>query len=231
MSKRKSRYRNKQSEDNVVKLFRINILPKNKKQESLIKAIEENKIVVTLGCAGTGKTYCSAGTIAKLYSKGGYERIVLARSNMPTGKSLGSFPGDIKDKLTPFLMPMLDVLKELFGKGKYEYMLSKGEIEMQPIETVRGRSFKNSLILVDEAQNLTMDELKALSTRLGENSKLIFMGDPAQSDHKNGQDLNRFANLLIKNNIEVPVIKFNANEIVRSDIVADLVKMFIKENI
>jgi phosphate starvation-inducible PhoH-like protein len=231
MSKRKSRYRNKQSEDNVIKLFRINILPKNKKQETLIAAIENSKIVVTLGCAGTGKTYCSAGTIAKLYSQGSYERIVLARSNMPTGKSLGNFPGDIKDKLTPFLMPMLDVLKELFGKGKYEYMLNKGEIELQPLETVRGRSFKNSLILVDEAQNLTMDELKALSTRLGENSKLIFMGDPAQSDHKNGQDLNRFANLLIKNNIEVPVIKFNSNEIVRSDIVADLVKMFIKENI
>lgn len=230
MSKRRSRYKQKEN-NNVINLNRIDVLPKNKKQETLIAAIENSKIVVTLGCAGTGKTYCSAGTIAKLYSKGGYEKIVLARSNMPTGKSLGSFPGDIKDKLSPFLMPMLDVLKELFGKGKYEYMLNKGEIEMQPIETVRGRSFKNSLILVDEAQNLTLDELKAVSTRLGENSKLIFMGDPAQSDHKNGEDLNRFASLIVKNGIDLPVIRFTANEIVRSDIVADLVKMFIKENI
>lgn len=229
MSKRRSRYKNKS--DNVVKLFQPQVLPKNRKQEQLIKAIEENNLVITLGCAGTGKTYCSAGTIVKLYSKGGYEKIVLARSNMPTGKSLGSFPGDIKDKLKPFLMPMLDVLEEFFGKGKFEYMINKGEIEMQPIETIRGRSFKNALILVDEAQNLTMDELKAISTRLGENSKLVMMGDPAQSDHKNGEDLAKFALLLRKNKIQLPVIEFNSDEIVRSDIVADLVKMFIKEKI
>ena len=110
-------------------------------------------------------------------------------------------------------------------------MLAKGEIEIQPIETIRGRSYKNALVLVDEAQNLDFDELKAISTRLGENSKLVLMGDPAQSDVKDGADLLKFCYLVNKNGINLPVIKFEVDDIVRSDIVADLVKMFLRENV
>jgi len=210
---------------------KFNIIPKNEKQDILVRSINCAPITVTIGCAGTGKTYCSAGTVAQLFMKGGYKKIVLTRANVPTGKSLGHFPGDIKDKMTPWLLPMLEVLKKAFGSGKYEYMLNKEQIEIQPIETIRGRSYENALVLVDEAQNLTMDELKAISTRIGENSKLILMGDPAQSDVKDGRDLMHFCHLCQKHGLDVPVIEFGVNDIVRSDIVADLVKMFIKEQV
>jgi len=209
----------------------FNIIPKNEKQDILIQSIKCAPVVIAMGCAGTGKTFCSAGTVAQLFMKGKYKKIVLTRANVPTGKSLGHFPGDIKEKMTPWLLPMLEVLRKAFGAGKYEYMLSKEQIEIQPIETIRGRSYENALVLVDEAQNLNMDELKAISTRIGENSKLILMGDPAQSDVKEGKDLKRFGYLCRKHGLNVPVIEFGVEDIVRSDIVADLVRMFIEEKV
>jgi len=226
----KSRYA-KKAEASSRKELKFNILPKNKKQDLLITAIKTHPITVTIGCAGTGKTYCSAGTVATLFLKGRYKKIVLTRANVPTGKSLGSFPGDIKEKMTPWLLPMLEVLKKAFGPGKFAYMIEKEQIEIQPIETIRGRSYEDALILVDESQNLNMDEIKAITTRIGENSKLVLMGDPAQSDVKKGEDLLRFCSLVEKAGIEVPVVEFGVNDIVRSDIVASLVKMYIKEKV
>jgi phosphate starvation-inducible PhoH-like protein len=227
MSKRKSRYATK----NNVHRLGFHVIPKNEKQDKLIRSIKVYPITVTIGCAGTGKTYCSAGTVAQLYLQGKYDKIVLTRANVPTGKSLGHFPGSIQEKMTPWLLPMLEVLEKAFGKSKYQYMINKGEIEIQPIETIRGRSYENALVLVDEAQNLNMDELKAISTRLGENSKLILMGDPAQSDVKEGKDLMRFCNLIKQTGISLPVVEFSVDDIVRSDIVADLVRMFIAQKI
>lgn len=235
MTKRKSRYAEKdlKKENNIRELYRFNVIPKNYKQDALIKAIKTHPITVTIGCAGTGKTYCSAGTVAQIFqnSKEGYQKIVLTRANVPTGKTLGHFPGTIQDKMTPWLMPMLEVLSKSFGKGKFEYMLNRGQIEIQPIETIRGRSYENALVLVDEAQNLCMDELKAITTRIGENTKLVLMGDPAQSDVKDGRDLIEFCYKVKRSGISLPVIEFGVNDIVRSDIVADLVRMFIKEKL
>jgi phosphate starvation-inducible PhoH-like protein len=227
LSKRKSRYATK----NNVHCLGFHVIPKNEKQDKLIRSIKVYPITVTIGCAGTGKTYCSAGTVAQLYLQGKYDKIVLTRANVPTGKSLGHFPGSIQEKMTPWLLPMLEVLEKAFGKAKYQYMINKGEIEIQPIETIRGRSYENALVLVDEAQNLNMDELKAISTRLGENSKLILMGDPAQSDVKEGKDLMRFCSLIKQTGISLPVVEFSVDDIVRSDIVADLVRMFIAQKI
>jgi phosphate starvation-inducible PhoH-like protein len=243
MSKKQSRYSVKQNaklpkymlreeerKGNVHRLpTSFHLLPKNEKQDDLIDAIKECPITVTMGCAGTGKTYCSAGTVAQLFMKGKYKKIVLTRANVPTGKSLGHFPGTVEEKMTPWLMPMLEVLTKAFGKGKYEYMLSKGEIEIQPIETIRGRSYENALVLVDEAQNLNIEEIKAITTRIGENTKLVLMGDPAQSDVSNGKDLIRFARKVNQAGILLPVIEFGVDDIVRSDIVADLVRLFIEE--
>jgi len=230
MSKRKSRYAEKNNKD-VYQLYRFTVIPKNEKQDELIRSIKLYPITVTLGCAGTGKTYCSAGTVAQLFQKGKYDKIVLTRANVPTGKTLGHFPGTIQEKMTPWLMPMLEVLSKAFGKSKFEYLLNKGQIEIQPIETIRGRSYDNALVLVDEAQNLCIDELKAITTRIGENTKLILMGDPAQSDVRNGKDLVEFCWKVKKAGIDLPVIEFGVNDIVRSDIVADLVKMFIEERL
>lgn len=228
MSKRKSRYASKH---NNVHRIGFHVIPKNEKQDKLIRSIKVYPITVTIGCAGTGKTYCSAGTVVSLFMQGKYDKIVVTRANVPTGKTLGHFPGTIQEKMTPWLLPMLEVFEQGFGKEKYKYMMNKGEIEIQPIETIRGRSYRNALVLVDEAQNLSIDELKAISTRLGENSKLILMGDPAQSDVRSGEDLLRFCRLVKKCGIQLPVIEFGVDDIVRSDIVADLVRMFMTEKI
>jgi phosphate starvation-inducible PhoH-like protein len=228
MSKRKSRHNRN---ENVISLYSFSVLPKNEKQDLLIQSIKNFPLTVTMGCAGTGKTYCSAGTIAQLFttSRNGYNKIVLTRANVPTGKSLGHFPGTIAEKMTPWLLPMLEVLQKSFGKGKFDFMLSKGQIDIQPIETIRGRSYENALVLVDEAQNLCMDELKAITTRIGENTKLVLMGDPAQSDVKNGEDLVEFCRKVSNSGIDLPIIEFGVDDIVRSDIVADLVRLFIEE--
>jgi phosphate starvation-inducible PhoH-like protein len=228
MSKRKSRHNRN---ENVISLYSFSVLPKNEKQDLLIQSIKNFPLTVTMGCAGTGKTYCSAGTIAQLFttSRNGYDKIVLTRANVPTGKSLGHFPGTIAEKMTPWLLPMLEVLQKSFGKGKFDFMLSKGQIDIQPIETIRGRSYENALVLVDEAQNLCMDELKAITTRIGENTKLVLMGDPAQSDVKNGEDLVEFCRKVSNSGIDLPIIEFGVDDIVRSDIVADLVRLFIEE--
>ena len=222
----------KQRNERIVRDERsFHIQPKTHNQQLLLDAIESFPIVVTLGAAGVGKTYCAASKVAQLYLTGKYDNIILTRSNVPTGRSLGFFPGDIKEKLTPWLLPLISVLEKQLGKTKYEYILAKNILQLQPLETIRGRSFENSLVLVDECQNLTIEELKAISTRLGENSKMVLMGDSSQSDINSGKDILKFVNICRKYNIEIPIVEFTVEDIVRSDIVGQLVKAFIKEKI
>lgn len=209
----------------------FHIQPKTAAQQYLLDSIDESILTIAIGPAGTGKTYCSAMKAAQIYLKGGYEHIILTRPNIPTGRSLGHFPGTVEDKMTPWLKPIMTVLEKGLGKGRYEYMLSKNIIQIQPIETIRGQSFENSIILCDESQNLLISELKAMTTRIGENSKMVLMGDPAQNDLDKKDSLNNFADMCFKYNIQVPVVRFGIKDIVRSDLVAELCKMFIKENI
>ncbi len=209
----------------------FHIQPKTDNQQLLLDAIHNFPITVTLGAAGVGKTYCAASKVAQLYMTGKYDSIILTRSNVPTGRSLGFFPGDINEKLTPWLLPLISVLEKQLGKTKYEYLMAKNIVQLQPLETIRGRSFENSLVLVDECQNLTIEELKAITTRLGENSKMILMGDSSQSDINAGKDILKFVKICTKHNIQIPIVEFTVDDIVRSDIVGQLVKAFIKEKI
>ena len=209
----------------------FHIQPKNAKQQDLLDAIRHNAITITIGCAGTGKTYCSSSMIASLFLTGKYDKIILSRANVPTGKSLGHFPGTIAEKMAPWLLPITSVLEKSFGASYYKYLTSKDKIEIQPLETIRGRSYENSLVIVDECQNLTFEEIKAITTRLGENSKMVLCGDPAQSDTNNGQDIIKFVRLCRKHDIEIPIIEFSVEDIVRSDIVARIVKMLMEEKL
>lgn len=210
------------------KAFRVD--PKTENQNLLLEAIPEYDIVVALGPAGTGKTYCSVGKVVELYNKGHYKKIVIARSIIPTGKSMGYLPGDLKEKMIPWLLPMLSVMEKAFGKQKFDIMMAKDDISIQPLETIRGRSFEDSLILIDEAQNLSFEEIKAITTRLGENSKMVLMGDAFQSDLQGKSALLTFCAMCARHNIEIPVIQFGLDDIVRSDIVGKLVRMFVMEH-
>jgi len=206
----------------------IHIQPTNDVQDQLINGITGYPLTVVTGPAGVGKTYVTANVALNLLAKGKHRKLILSRSNMPTGKSLGSFPGDIKDKIEPWLSPMISVLKERLGETHYAALYGRGNIQYQPLETIRGASFNDSIILIDEAQNLTYEEIKAVTTRIGQKSKMVLMGDPMQKDIRFSGlvQLQKIAN---KHNLDVPVIEFSVDHIVRSDIVADLVRAYIKE--
>lgn len=206
----------------------FHIQPKNSTQQYLLDCINESVMTICIGPAGTGKTFCTGMKAAQLILKGGYDKIVLTRPNVSTGRSLGYFPGSVEEKMTPWLKPIMNVLQDGLGKGRYDYMVSKEQIQIQPIETIRGNSFENCIIIVDESQNLNMSEIKAITTRIGENSKLILLGDPAQSDVHDGEALDDFVEMCHHYGIEAPIIRFTTDHIVRSDIVAQLVKMFAK---
>jgi phosphate starvation-inducible PhoH-like protein len=205
----------------------VHIEPKTKKQDELLRAIAQSQLVITTGPAGVGKTWCAVQSAVNLLAQGKVKQIVLTRSNIPTGKTLGSFPGDIHDKLSPWLAPMTSVIKQRLGIGDYESKVSAGRIQFQPLETIRGASFQNAIILVDEAQNLTYEEVKAITTRIGEGSQMVLMGDPMQKDTRDS-GLVEFKNIIRKYKLEVPVVEFSVDDIVRSDLVAHLVKAFIK---
>jgi phosphate starvation-inducible PhoH-like protein len=223
--------RNARNQKQVVAPKGFHIQPKNQKQETLLKSIRLHPLVCAIGPAGTGKTYCSAMQAANLFLQGGYRKIVLTRANVPTGRSLGFFPGTVEEKLAPWLAPIVNVLKKAFGESHYQNLVAMGRIELQPLETIRGMSYEDAIIMVDEAQNLNMEEIKAITTRLGEGSKLVLMGDQSQSDVENGKSLIRFVELCKRSDIEVPIIEFGVDDIVRSDIVGQLVRMFLKEKI
>ena len=208
----------------------FHIQPKNATQNYLLESIENNTMTVCIGPAGTGKTYCSGMKAAQLYVKGNYKKIVITRPNVSTGRSLGFFKGDITEKMTPWLKPIMNVLEKGMGPGRFECDMRQGRIDIQPMETIRGNSFEDCLIICDESQNLTMEELKAMVTRIGENSKLILLGDPNQSDVKNGNDLQRFVDMCVKHGVPCPVVRFTLDDVVRSDIVKHLLIMFHKEN-
>lgn len=200
----------------------IHIEPKTPHQQKLIELLNKNPIVIASGPAGCGKTYISAAMAAKAYSEGRVNQIILSRANVPTGRSLGHFPGTVEDKLTPWLMPALDVLRQFLGEGLYKYCVEKKIILMQPIETIRGRSFESAFIIIDEAQNLQIDETTSIVTRLGEYSNLALLGDPFQTDIKGLNGLVWFEALVKKYKLNIPSVHFTIDDVVRSKVVKEI---------
>jgi phosphate starvation-inducible PhoH-like protein len=162
-------------------------------------------------------------------------KIILCRANIPTGRSLGFFKGDKDDKMLNWLMPMIDVLKQRMGAGRFETSLNNGLIELQPLETIRGRSFggedEGAFFLIDEAQQMTVEEIKAVCTRVGENCKLILMGDLAQSDIKETSGLGKLIHLAKKYMLPVTIVDFELDDIQRSSVCRMFVETFYKEGL
>jgi len=213
----------------MAKRLKVNpIVLATKNQELLVEAINSAPVIVVAGPAGTGKTFVAVHKLAELYSSDtSYKQIVVARPNVPTGTSLGFFPGDPKEKLESWLGPILSNLRAIYGKGPVEALIRSEMIVLQPIETIRGQSFEDSLILVDEAQNLSKEELIAVVTRLGENSKLVLTGDPDQTDRKDG-GYSWLAEFIVTNNLPGRVVTFGLDDIVRSGFVGAFVRALAK---
>jgi phosphate starvation-inducible PhoH-like protein len=207
------------------------LTPKTDKQKDLLDALKENNQVFILGPAGTGKTYVTATYAADLYTTKEIDKIVITRPHVAVGKELGFLKGDLTEKTMPWALPVLDVLEKHLGKGTVETGIKNGNIEMAPLALMRGRSFDNAFIIVDETQNITTHELKMLLTRVGEGTTIVLNGDVQQSDLKEADGLSKIIHLAKKHMLPVPIIEFGVGDIIRSDICAQWVRVFMTEGL
>jgi phosphate starvation-inducible PhoH-like protein len=183
------------------------------------------------GPAGTGKTYCVATFAANQYHLKNINKIVITRPHVAVGKDIGYLPGTLEEKCAPWALPVVDVLERHLTKGVVETGLKNQNIEVAPLALMRGRSFENTFVVVDEAQNITLPELKMLVTRIGEGSKLVLNGDIQQSDLKEADGLSKITHYAKKHMLPIPIIEFTIDDVVRSDICKAWVEVFTKEGV
>lgn len=204
----------------------IALLPKNERQKEYIDALRSAPQVIVTGPAGTGKTYLAATKAAQLYQTNKIDKIILTRPNVPTGRSIGFFPGTLEEKMAPWVIPFTDVLTKHLGEDAMACAVKNGNLQIVPFEVIRGRTFDDAFVILDEAQNTTVQEIKAFLTRVGENSQVIVNGDIAQSDLRGDSGLKKIIDLIDTYKLPVPVIEFGIDDVVRSDICAMWVKSF-----
>jgi phosphate starvation-inducible PhoH-like protein len=198
----------------------------NPTQADYLDALRRYPQVIVLGPAGTGKTWLAATHAADLYRNRRIDKIILTRPNVPCGRSLGFFPGSLEDKFAPWAMPVAEAIKERIGKSAYDIALKNGNIELVPFEVMRGRSWKNAFVLLDEAQNATPAEIKMFLTRIGEDCTMVINGDVSQCDLAVESGLRTVVQLIAAQNLPVPVIEFTRGDIVRSGVCAMWVNAF-----
>jgi len=211
----------------LIKTPRKSVIARSKKQSDYIKALKENDIVISLGPAGTGKSFLAVSVAVTLLMEKKIERVILSRPAVEAGEKLGFLPGDMKEKVDPYLRPLYDALYELFGADKIDKKIESGEIEIAPLAFMRGRTLKNCVAILDEAQNATETQIKMFLTRIGENSKLIVNGDPSQIDliNKKYSGLVKSKNTL-KNIKEIKIIEFDHNDVVRHPLVSKIISAY-----
>jgi phosphate starvation-inducible PhoH-like protein len=207
------------------------IRPLNATQADYLDALQSSPQVIVLGPAGTGKTWIAATHAADLYRAGNISKIILTRPNVPCGRSLGFFPGSLEDKFAPWAAPVIEAIKARMGAAAYDIALKKGDIEMAPFEVMRGRSWKDAFVLLDEAQNATAAEIKMFLTRVGEDCSVVVNGDISQCDLEETSGLRVVIDLIARKRLPVPVIEFGMDDIVRSGICAMWVKAFAEARI
>jgi phosphate starvation-inducible PhoH-like protein len=215
----------------IIKTPKKSIIPRSEKQKEYVRALRQSDIVISAGPAGTGKTFLAVAVGLTLLLDKKIERIILSRPAVEAGERLGFLPGDMKEKVDPYLRPLYDSLYDLFDFEKIQRMIEIGDIEIAPLAFMRGRTLKNSFAILDEAQNATDTQIKMFLTRIGENSKLVINGDPSQIDlpNKNLSGLNRSKKLLGHLN-EISVIDFDHSDVVRHPLVSKIVKAYSDKN-
>jgi len=211
----------------LIKTPRKSVIARTEKQSDYIKALKENDIVMSLGPAGTGKSFLAVSVGITMLMEKKIERVILSRPAVEAGEKLGFLPGDMKDKVDPYLRPLYDALYELFGADKIEKKIDSGEIEIAPLAFMRGRTLKNCFAILDEAQNATETQIKMFLTRIGENSKLVVNGDPSQIDliNKSQSGLIKSKNIL-KHLKEIKIIEFDHNDVVRHPLVSKIIRAY-----
>ena len=203
--------------------YRKNIRAQNPSQQRLLDAIDSAPLVFAVGAAGTGKTFLAVAKAVEALDAGAVRRIVLSRPAVEAGESLGFLPGDMEEKLSPYLRPLYDALIDRLSSKRLKALMAEGVIEIAPIAYMRGRTLNNAYVVIDEAQNCTYGQLKMLLTRLGWNSSMVVTGDPAQNDLLPGlSGLMDVADKLDGLD-KVEIVRFSREDVVRHPLVADMI--------
>ena len=220
-----------QNVTDIIKTPKKSIIPRSEKQKEYVRALRQSDIVISAGPAGTGKTFLAVAVGLTMLLEKKIERIILSRPAVEAGERLGFLPGDMKEKVDPYLRPLYDSLYDLFHFEKIQRMIEIGDIEIAPLAFMRGRTLKNSFAILDEAQNATDTQIKMFLTRIGENSKIVVNGDPSQIDlpNKNISGLDRSKKLLSHLD-EISVIDFDHSDVVRHPLVSKIVKAYSNHN-
>jgi len=200
---------------------------KNLNQFKYLEIIDNSTITFGIGPAGTGKTFLAVASAVRMYAENKIKKIVLTRPAVEAGERLGYLPGDLSQKIDPYLVPLFDSLEYFFGNETLQYLIDKRNIEIVPLAYMRGRTLNDACIILDEAQNATISQIKMFLTRLGENSKMIITGDETQIDlnNKTFSGLRKTRKTLSKIE-EVSVLEFENTDIVRNKIVSKILEIF-----
>jgi len=215
----------------IIKTPKKSVIPRSEKQKNYVRALRESDIVISCGPAGTGKTFLAVAVALTMLLDKKIERIILSRPAVEAGERLGFLPGDMREKVDPYLRPLYDSLYDLLDFEKIQKRIEIGDIEIAPLAFMRGRTLKNSFAILDEAQNATDTQIKMFLTRIGENSKIVINGDPSQIDlpNKSLSGLNRSKELLGHLN-EISVVDFDYSDVVRHPLVSKIVKAYSDQN-
>lgn len=213
--------------DIVLKTKKRHIYPRSATQAKYIQEMMKNEMVFGLGPAGTGKTYLAVALAVSMMLEGKIDKIVLSRPAVEAGENLGFLPGDLKDKVDPYLRPLYDALYEMLPAEQVDKKLAIGEIEIAPLAFMRGRTLSNAFVILDEAQNTTPMQMKMFLTRLGENSRMVVNGDLSQVDLPRGV-ISGLKDALdtLENVSSISSVTFSANDVVRHGLVAKIVKAY-----
>ncbi|GAB4532812.1 MAG: PhoH family protein [Parvularculaceae bacterium] len=213
--------------DRIIQTPRRKITPRSRMQAQYIEALERSELVFGLGPAGTGKTYLAVAQAVAMYARGEVERIVLSRPAVEAGERIGFLPGDMKDKVDPYLRPLYDALYDMMPGEKIERKIAAGEIEIAPLAFMRGRTLSRAFIILDEAQNAAVGQMKMFLTRLGEGARMAVTGDPSQVDLPAGQVSGlEDAATLLSDTEGVAQIRFSQEDVVRHDLVRRIVDAY-----
>lgn len=205
------------------------IKPKTIGQEKYVQAIGDNTIVVGVGPAGTGKTYLAVAMAVNAFRAKEVNRIILTRPAVEAGEKLGFLPGDLQQKVDPYLRPLYDALFDMLGAENFQRYQERGNIEVAPLAYMRGRTLDDSFIILDEAQNTTQEQMKMFLTRLGFNSKMVVTGDITQIDLPDGKRSGLVeATKILKNVEDIKIIHFSEKDVVRHKLVQDIIKAYEK---
>ena len=215
----------------IIKTPKKSIIPRSEKQKAYVRALRQSEIIISAGPAGTGKTFLAVAVGLTMLLEKKIERIILSRPAVEAGERLGFLPGDMKEKVDPYLRPLYDSLYDLFHFEKIQRMIEIGDIEIAPLAFMRGRTLKNSFAILDEAQNATETQIKMFLTRIGENSKIVVNGDPTQIDlpNKTMSGLIKSKKLLAHLD-EISVVDFDHSDVVRHPLVSKIVKAYSKDD-